>query len=168
MIIRGNPGRVKIIALMGFFVASMSLGAAFYLAWQKTAMELAWTLIALFLFVVISITSFTRKFNDGLISLSREGITIMAGFRTIPVAWENLESIETIEYTGRKYLAVKLKDLAPLQKLPQSLARLNAERTGHHFCLAGSLFEKPLEEIRALLTLYLGDTSRRRELTEEK
>jgi hypothetical protein len=164
MTIEGNPGRLRIMTVLGFLVSSLALGTAFYLAWQKTHLEFAWALIVLFLFIIISTTSFTRKFHEGLITLTVEGIAIIAGFRTIPVAWDNLDAVEIIDFGAQQYLAIRLKALTPLAKLPQRFALINMEKTGFHFCLAGSLFKKPLPEICSLLSLYQEDENKRHEL----
>lgn len=167
MIIYGNTSRVRSIVMLGASVSIGALLASLFFIMRGQHIHLAYALLGL-CFVVATITSATlKRSREGYLKLSSSGISLLVGFRPVFLEWENIASIETGRFNEKPFLGISVKDISSLRKMIQNIAMLNRESAGYHFCLAGSAFDRPLEEILQLLTSYFEDEERRKSLPQE-
>ncbi len=143
-----------------------SLAALIYALQRGVSIFLAEALAVSFIFGLIIAFSLQRKTGGGapLLTLTREGISIPVGFRSIMLRWDNIETITTKEHRGNTFLAIKMKSLGALPRIGQRIGALNEGDSGFHFLYREQIFEIPLEDVVKILLSHHNDSSLRQSL----
>lgn len=149
MIIKGNRLRAKIVTFSGMALIFLTALLLFYLIINKYNNYLVMVFLPLEFFIILFTAFFMIRANTAaILKLDNDFLSIQAGLRPILVEWSQIKDIDIFKYMNRSYLGIKLNNLDTLKKVFRSLAVMNDEKTGYHFCFAAPLFESSLEEVR--------------------
>jgi hypothetical protein len=151
--------------MVAFGLSLSSLAALIFTMLRGGSIFLIESLAISFIFGMVIALSLGRKTGGAhLLTLTRKGIAMPVGFRSIMLEWDQIETITVKEHRGRNFLAIKMKSLESLPGIGQRIGALNMEDSGFHFMYREQIFELPLAEVLQILQSYLGDSSLRQSL----
>lgn len=151
--------------MTAFGLSLFSLAALIFTMLRGGSIFLIEALAISFIFGLVIALSLGRKTGGAhLLTLTRKGIAMPLGFRSITLEWDQIETITVKEHRGGNFLAIKMKSLESLPRIGQRIGALNLEDSGFHFMYREQIFELPLAEVLQILQSCLGDSSLRQSL----
>ena len=149
----GNKKRLRLLQTAGYLLCFLLFAVACYLNTGVNHIGAnAFFVFALFIFFITYLIS--KRFSQGLLTVSDKEISFLIGFRTVELGWDNIESYEIFTFKGKKCLGIKIKSLDFAKGALLRILELNYSQISYHISFEQRALNEKLEDIAELIKKY--------------